>query len=64
MANPSISIDDRLLDDVDSRVRGTDSRSEWLSGAARLRLALEDAGVYEEFVAEYVDENGEPAKAQ
>lgn len=65
MANPSLNIDDELLDAVDGTLSYGDSRSAWVRQAMRLKLAvdpiLEDADLPEdeeerrEFVVEAVE---------
>ena len=42
MARPSFSMDDELLDDLDSRLTYGDTRSEYVRNAIRLRIAISD----------------------
>lgn len=58
MANPSISIPDVLLTEVDDRRHSTTYRSQWICGAIRKRLELEDSGQWTE-PAGHCDEDAE-----
>lgn len=44
MENTSIELPDEMVTEIDDRRHSTISRSQWLRDAARVRLALEDAG--------------------
>jgi len=44
MENTSIELHDELVTEIDDLRHSTTSRSQWLRDAARVRLALEDAG--------------------
>jgi len=47
MANPSISLPDELLQEVDDRRHSTTDRSEWIRQAIIARLKAEDDGEWE-----------------
>ena len=47
MANPSISLPDELLDEVDDRRHSTTDRSAWVRQAIIARLDAEDSGNWE-----------------
>ena len=48
MANPSISLPDDMVEEIDDRRHSTVYRSEWIREAVMARFLLEDAGSWEE----------------
>lgn len=53
MANPSISLPDSMVEEIDDRRHSTHPRSDWIQAAIALRLALEDAGEWENTLRTY-----------
>ena len=48
MANPSISLPDDMVREIDDRRHSTTYRSEWIREAVMARFLLEDVGKWEE----------------
>ena len=51
MAQPSVSMSDDMQAEVDERRASTTARSEWFRDAILVRFALEDAGTFDEELA-------------
>ena len=47
MANPSISLPDDMLEEIDDRRHSTTDRSEWIRQAIIARMNAEDSGKWE-----------------
>jgi len=47
MANPSISLPDNLLKEIDDRRHSTTDRSEWIRQSIIARIEAEDDGTWE-----------------
>lgn len=51
MVNPSVSMPDDLVIEIDDRRHSTTGRSEWIREALYARLVLEDEGDWDEVAA-------------
>lgn len=58
MSNPSVSMPDKLVEELDDRRHANTSRSTVLSEAALVRLYLEDRGEWKSAVEEAKEEIG------
>jgi metal-responsive CopG/Arc/MetJ family transcriptional regulator len=58
MSNPSVSMPDKLVDELDERRHANTSRSTVLSEAALVRLHLEDRGEWDSAIQEAEEEIG------